>query len=274
MEYDVALYLIEIAVVAAMLAASEIAFRIGLRLRPRNDEVLTAQIGVVQATTFGLLGLLLAFAVSMAETRFSQRRDLIRDEANAISTTYLRSKYLLEPHATELAPLFRSYVDARVAFYEGRDAVTVMQDLSESDRIQREIWTHAIAVVRDDSIHGDTNASFVESLNLMFDLEESRLAALFTHVPFTVIVLLVLVALLAVATTSYSCGLAGRRAWLSVMMLPLLVALGICTVLDLDSPRFGLISTGQMPMLRLRQSLASPSEIARPGDLRELRRGE
>ena len=44
--------------------------------------------------------------------------------------------------------------------------------------------------------------------------------------------------------------------WLSVILLPLLVGVAVSLVIDLDSPRVGLITTGQRPMLRLQQSLA------------------
>lgn len=261
MSYEALIVLVEVALLIVMPVAAEVGFRAGLRRHRPNedqDEALGSQVGIVQATTFAILGLLAAFTISMAEGRFSARRALILDEANAIGTTFLRSKYLREPHPAELAPLFRSYVDARVAYYAaGGDVTAAERELVTAERLQREIWAHAIEVVREDPEHGDSISAFVESLNEMIDLENARVAAITTHVPLTVIVLVVLVGLLACVTTGYDCGLAGRRVWLSVLLLPLLVGVAICVMIDLDAPRIGLITTGQPPMLRLQQSLAA-----------------
>jgi hypothetical protein len=255
MSYDACIGLIEVALLIAMPLAAEAGFRAGLRRRARADDALS-QVSVVQVATFGILGLLVAFAISMAEARFSARRDLILAEANAIGTTYLRSKYLLDPHPAELAPLFRRYVDARVAFYAARaDVAAARREVEIAEQLQRDIWGHAVAVVRADPEHGDTVAAFVESLNEMIDLENTRVAVITMHVPASVLALIVLVALFGCATTGFEGGLEGRRVWLALIALPLLVALAICVVLDLDSPRLGVITTGQFPMTQLQQSL-------------------
>lgn len=256
MGYEAWIGLIEIAVLVGMPLAAEAGFRVGLRAQSRKDEALSSQVGVVQAAMFGILGLLVAFTVTMAEGRFSTRRDLILDEANAIRTTYLRSKYLLAPHPAELASLFRRYVDARVAFYAaGGDVARAERELANARLLQRELWGHAITVVRADPDHGDTVAAFVESLNEMIELENARVAAITMHVPASILALVVLMGVLACATTGFGGGLEGCRAWLALVVLPLLVAVAICVVLDLDSPRIGVITTGQHPMTWLQQSL-------------------
>ena len=180
MHFEALIFLLEITLLVAMPLAAEVGFRLGRHRGPRRGRSARLQVGVVQATSFAVLGLLAAFTIAMAEGRFSGRRALILDEANAIGTTYLRSQYLLEPHPAELAPLFRRYVDARVAFYAAHDDVAASERaLASTARLQSEIWSHAIAVTREDPTHGDTNALFVESLNQMIELEGARVAALF-----------------------------------------------------------------------------------------------
>lgn len=255
--HEVKIYLVEAVVLLGMPVAAEIGFRYGLGRHRLHRDAVASQVGVVQATTFAILGLLAAFTMSMAETRFSGRRQLILDEANAIGTTYLRSKYLPEPHASQLAPIFRRYVDSRVAFYEVRDdPAGIGTEVATAGRLQREMWAHAVQVVREHPSYGDTNSSFVESLNQMIDLENARVAAVAMHVPPTVLALVTLMGLAACATTGYACGLGGTRAWLAVIMLPLLVGCAICVTLDLDYPRLGLITTGQLPMVRLQETMA------------------
>ena len=65
----------------------------------------------------GLLALLLAFTFSMSATRYETRRQLMVDEANAIGTTYLRSRMLAQPYPAQVAQLIRGYVDERFETY-------------------------------------------------------------------------------------------------------------------------------------------------------------
>ena len=50
-----------------------------------------------ETEVLGLLALLVGFSFGMAVDRFDARRQLIVDEANAIGTTYLRTRFLPEP---------------------------------------------------------------------------------------------------------------------------------------------------------------------------------
>src|SRR5579864_1446616 len=52
--------------------------------------------GYLLSAMLGLLGLLIAFTFGTAASRFDVRRTLVRDEANAIGTTYLRIQTLDE----------------------------------------------------------------------------------------------------------------------------------------------------------------------------------
>jgi len=47
-------------------------------------------LGAVESAVFGLMGLLIAFTFSGAAGRFDDRRHLVRQEANAIGTAWLR----------------------------------------------------------------------------------------------------------------------------------------------------------------------------------------
>src|SRR4051812_50149802 len=68
----------------------------GRRVRHRSD-TLKEPFGVLQGALLGLVGLLLAFGLSLAVSRYEDRRTNVVDEANAIGTTYLRAQTLAEP---------------------------------------------------------------------------------------------------------------------------------------------------------------------------------
>src|SRR5688572_16069768 len=104
---------------AALVAILSIIAEIGFRLaragqRESSTKRGTEQVSVVMGAILALLGLLLAFTFGMVEARFSARRALVLDEANAIGTTYLRATLLPEPQGANVRALLREYVDVRL----------------------------------------------------------------------------------------------------------------------------------------------------------------
>ncbi|UJR82235.1 hypothetical protein [Sandaracinus amylolyticus] len=159
-----AIVIAEIAAIVVLLIAAEASFAWGRRRADRVDAAQRSELGAMQAATLALLGLLLAFATSMAEERFSGRRALILAESNAIGTAYLRSKWLPEPHASELAALFRQYVRARIELYDAGTDLELDERLTErAAALHREMWAHAVEVMRADP-HSIAGARFAESL--------------------------------------------------------------------------------------------------------------
>lgn len=71
-----------------------------------------AGLGAVEAVTFGLLGLLLAFTFSGAAARLDTRRVQIVDEANALGTAWLRLDVLPPSAQPALRETFRQYTDS------------------------------------------------------------------------------------------------------------------------------------------------------------------
>ena len=76
---------------AVVVGGTVLGLSIGGYLR-RHSEVLREPFGVLQGALLGLVGLILAFALSLAVGRYQDRRAAVVDEANAIGTTYLRAE--------------------------------------------------------------------------------------------------------------------------------------------------------------------------------------
>src|SRR4051794_12369553 len=72
----------------------------------------------VEGAVFALIGLLLAFTVSGALQRFDERRQLVIQEANAVSTAYDRIDLLDDADAVQrLKARLKEYVQARIDLY-------------------------------------------------------------------------------------------------------------------------------------------------------------
>ena len=123
------------------------------------------------AAILGLVAFMLAFTFSLAASRFDAKRQTVLEEANAIGTTYLRTRLLPEPHKTEAAKLLGNYVDVRIrGVQEGNFA----EAIAESEKLQELIWRQAIAAA--DKDHGSIMTGlFVQSLNEMIDVHAKRM---------------------------------------------------------------------------------------------------
>ncbi len=66
--------LIAIALLACMVIAGEVGYKLGRRGRQAQNEPTRIQIGSIQAATLGLLALLLGFTFAMALSRFEYRK--------------------------------------------------------------------------------------------------------------------------------------------------------------------------------------------------------
>ena len=76
---------------AVIPAATLLGIFLGRHVQHLSDS-LKEPFGVLQAALLGVVGLLLAFGLSLAVSRYEDRRANIVTEANAIGTTYLRAQ--------------------------------------------------------------------------------------------------------------------------------------------------------------------------------------
>jgi hypothetical protein len=251
--FDIPIWVLGFITLLLMLACSEIGFRVGYKARDRFDEAIRSRTTIFESALLGVLGLLMAFTISMAVTRFETRRQLVIDEANAIYTTWLRSKVIPAPGDAEFAALLRQYVDARAA-YASRTKLDELPKIRAQDaRLQSELWSRAVAfAVKDRSV----NASLLlQSLNQSIDLEATRWAFFWGHVPQSVIYLNALIAMLAAALLGYGFGLIGKRHLVSIVLLAASISGVLSVTIDLDRPWQGFIKVSQEPMLDLQHQM-------------------
>jgi hypothetical protein len=243
---------------AGFLLVLEIGFRLGKWRGAGADAAATSHHEGLQSAIFALLGLLLGFSFAMAVARYDMRKALIIEEANAIGTAQLRTDFLSPPQRQAAADLIKSYVRARIAFYEaGADRGRLEAAVQDASHIQQRLWTIAVAAAGEDPRSVPVGL-FVQSLNGMIDVSESRRAALDNKVPGPVVALLYALSAVAIGFVAYRSGLTGERRFATNAVFACLIALVLCVILDVDHPRLGLIRTGQDSLLRLKAQVDSP----------------
>ena len=94
-------------------ATTAAGFGLGRYLR-KHQEALREPFGVLQGALLGVVGLILAFGLTLAVGRYEDRRSATVAEANAIGTTYLRAQLIPEPARSRSIALLRSYADLAI----------------------------------------------------------------------------------------------------------------------------------------------------------------
>jgi hypothetical protein len=245
-----ALGVLLIAVVGGSVAAGILIGR-ALRNRPNTTR---EPVGVVQGTLLGLVGLLLAFGLSMAVGRYEARRALVVQEANDIGTTYLRAQLLTEPERGRSLTLLKDYTDAAIALADAvPDTALYRERVAKIDALQLELWTVAGDAVKADPV-GTAPRLYIEVLNDTFDTHTSRAASLSNRVPTPVMMLLLVGSSLALGALALFLTLLGKGVATSLITAAVLLII-LFVSFDLDRPRRGFIRIPDSALVQLRQSM-------------------
>lgn len=225
---------------------------LGRRMRSRS-ETLKESFGVLQAALLGVVGLLLAFGLSLAVTRYEGRRTDVVTEANAIGTTYLRAQTLAEPMRTRSLHLLVRYTQTAIRVSKHVPGSTAAKAAAaQEDLLERRLWRLAGQALNRAPV-ASAPRLYVESLNEMFDDEAARILALSNRVPTAVLLLDLLGSAFALGLLAAYLALAGRGE-LTAITAAALVAFLLLVTTDLDRPTRGLI---RVPDTALTEQLAS-----------------
>jgi hypothetical protein len=235
-------WLLFVTVAVLLFASSVIGWGVSLVTRVNEDSHHHEQINSLREGLFVLLGLLLGFTVAMALPRFDERRQLVIDEANSIGTTMLRAEMLPEPQRSKSLDLLREYALVR------RDSAMTgpAQAWPKTKALQAQLWQQLVSVTQQNQTA--IVATYVLTLNDTIDVSEKRLAAFENRVPRAVWIIIGVVAIFQSFATGFSLK---RRFWFSLVLTPLVIAVVMALIADLDTPQTGLIRVEQKSMDRL-----------------------
>jgi hypothetical protein len=242
------------AVLVGLLAASEIGFRVGRWRRVRADASARSLVGATRTSFIGLLALLLGFAFAFAAARYDTRRDALVREANAISTAYQRADLLPEPQRAETQSLLKRYVAERLRAYD-LNTEAASASARESGVLVDAIWSDVVMATDERRIDPVIASTVLTAFNEVFSSSEQALVAFENSIPVSILGLLSIVAAISAAVTGYSDGLSRKRMLLLVAVQPMLVALVIAAINDLDRPFSGVVNVSLNSLTRAAASM-------------------
>jgi hypothetical protein len=262
MFFELSTAAVAVVLIVTVFGAAVAGAAIGLRRRKRPDAD-HQPVGVVQGVMLGLVGLLLAFGLTMSVGRYDTRRALVVQEANAIGTTYLRAQMLAEPVRTRSLDLLRRYGDLAVDLADHvPDSDPFDADVARIQETQQALWGLAGDAVRDDP-RGTAPRLYVETLNEMIDSHTDRVTSVGNRVPGTVLVLQVVGSAVAIFVLALYLALLGRRV-ATAMIAAAVVTLILFISVDLDRPHRGLITVPDSALASARAMMDLPPAAEGP----------
>ena len=235
---------------------------VGRYLR-RDSETYREPIGVLQGALLGVVGLILAFGLSLAVGRYQDRRAHVVTDANTIGTAYLRAQTIAEPQRGRSLALLRTYNDLAIRLtYEVPGSAAIRATAAEQGEVQRVLWRFAGEAL-DARPRDSAPRLYVDSLNEMIDQQTVRLSGLNNRVPDPVLWLELLGAALALGLLAIYLSVLGKGL-VPIVAAAVIVSFLVLITFDLDRPTRGLIQIPATPLLALKETMSLPPAAPAP----------
>jgi len=243
------------AVLILALCVFYIAAHVGAFWRKRQGELKEESrndLALIIGATLTLLGLIIGFTFSMALTRYDLRKNYEEAEANAIGTEYVRLDFLPVSDAERGRGLLKAYLDQRIAFYVSRDRQSLERINAQTAQLQGELWQVVRKPVAADPT--PVGALVLAGMNDVLNSQGYTQAAWWNRIPVAAWALLFLLSLFSNLLVGYAAQ--GRSFW-HLFILPIVLAISLFLIADIDSPRRGIIRVQPENLQSLATSLRS-----------------
>ncbi|MFZ4688325.1 MAG: hypothetical protein ACOYLS_03705 [Polymorphobacter sp.] len=232
-----------------LLVLMVVAAEIGIYRRRRRPEA--GETHYAAAASVSLLGLLIGFTFNVALNRYDERRDLVVEEAAAITMAWERSQLLPATAASSAGALINRYIDARRGYFQ-RGQVTDRQRAADlpGRAVRQQLW----ALARTIEASGDKPLmarAFIDALSGVDTVAAHRESMAREHIPLSVVYALGLVAIITAANLGYAGAMYGQVTRHANWAFFVLVVVALVVVIDLDRPKTGMVTVSQQPMQEL-----------------------
>ena len=256
------LWSIFLVLVLSIILSIEFGFRLGKRQRKRTPDGAKIETGAVVAASLGLLAFMLAFTFGAVTSNYSDRKQLLLEEVNAVGTLFLRADLLPASARDRVQGMLSNYVNLRIegaqaalrdkSLQKGEFHRGVKQLITRSEKIQAELWSIAVAVA--DQNPTPINALFVQALNEVIDLHEKRITvAIFHRMPPIFWITLFGLTILAMMVSGYNSGVSGgRRSFTTTLGVTLAFTAVLLLIVALERP--GQVIVSQDVLIKQQQT--------------------
>lgn len=249
---NIPLWALSIVIVFLVLISIEGGNRLGVIIHRRFKEEKESLVSVISGSILGLLGFILAFTFGIVYGKFEIRKELVRDEANLIGKTWLRSDFMSEPDHSKTVNLLKEYIDLRLAIARAHDLDQIITATLASRKIQLQLWNLAVVNARKD-MNSDVAALYVESLNELIDIHSKRFAlGVEDRIPIWIWLALYILLFLGMISIGYLAAVTNSRRSVATIILALSFSIVFVVITSLDRPLTGVFRVSQQPLTNLK----------------------
>jgi hypothetical protein len=223
--------------------------RLGSRYLRQDGVNGMAGLPTVEGAVFALIGLLVAFTVSGALQRFDERRQLVVQESNAVSTAYDRLGLFENEVAYDLKTKLKDYVRSRIELYrlphdlslwDGGEVWSSEQQKKIAE-FKAKLWDAAVAACPQTDFRPACSLT-VPALASMFEVARLRAGAAERHPPHIVYVMLFGLGLGGSLLAGFGMAASKARSWIHMVIFAATLAVTLYVITDMEFPRLGLIT--------------------------------
>lgn len=195
-----------------------------------------------------LLGLLLAFTFGFSLTRAEARKSALLEEANAISTAFLRADVLAEPGRSELRKAIADYAGTRVADFESNNSDSVAAFTSRTLAAQAKIWPLMMRSF-DEQTPAPVVINVMNGVTDMLDAHTVRVSAGVDGVPMVAKVMVLICAASSLFIVGNAAALRGRQLTWRTFMFAGVLSVIMIVIVDFERPREGFVQLDNTVMI-------------------------
>ena len=222
--------------------------QLGLRHLQQEGPDSMAGLRTAEGAVFALIGLLVAFTVSGALQRFDERRQLVIQEANAISTAYDRLGLFEGDLGRNLQSKMKDYTQARIELYQmphdfslwGREELWPREQQDKVVDLKNKL-SGATVVACPEANYRPACPLVLPALANTFEVARLRLGAAEKHPPNVVYVMLFGLGLGGSLLAGFGMATAKARSWMHMVIFAGALTITLYVITDMEFPRLGLI---------------------------------
>jgi hypothetical protein len=246
---QIPIFVLLVAIVATLMIVIEVGHPVGRWYRKEEGLDKYPLESSANGSVFGLLAFILAFAFGVSAKKFSDLRDLARQDIGAIEDVYRNTEFLPDEEKEVVRSLLYEYHSMRTEAIRSRDLDQLALAIERSDEIHDELWV--IAVTLRKKTEGSLLNPFVTSVKVLSDAHTVRVHKAFTtRLPPVAWMTLGALLLIAHFMVGFTSGLHGRRSRLAFVVLSISFSAVVIMIVDLDRPIRSLFRQAEDPLAR------------------------
>lgn len=189
-------------------------------------------LGTAVAAILGLLAFMLGFTFSLTWGRFSNRNNLVIQQAKALEACYLHTSLLPENQKSEIQGFLKDYLEILLIIPSSRELDKMLERLEE---LQVSIWRLTTSLVQAD-MDSELRSLFISSVKDVINLSlERRIVALKFRIPDPIWSSLLFLSGMGMLAFGYQTGVTGSSRIFDMPLLPIAFGVVIVLISDLNS---------------------------------------